>query len=127
MTRTLALVLLVLPMMANAVVYDCTVSRKLNATTTYTKEQLEKGQFSVLIEEDGSAAFLSRCSYSSIEKAKTCDRYKVDRVERDSHVNIKKYYHFSSQFDVQLYSDLSFVENNGRGDLAYGVCRVKAP
>ena len=27
-----------------------------------------------------------------------------------------------SQFDVQLYPDMNFVENNGRGSISYGKC-----
>ncbi len=52
----------------------------------------------------------------------TCDRYEVDKVVLDEVARIKKYYVFSSQFDVQLYSDGRFIENNGRGTVAYGTC-----
>ncbi len=40
---------------------------------------------------------------------------------------IKKFYVFRSQFDVQVYPDLSFIENNGRGGIAFGTCSVVAP
>ena len=45
----------------------------------------------------------------------------------NENARIKKYYVFRSQFDVQVFSDLSFLENNGRGDIAYGKCEVVAP
>jgi len=35
-----------------------------------------------------------------------------------------KLYHFSSQFDVQIFSDKSFVENNGGASVSYGTCKV---
>ncbi len=42
-------------------------------------------------------------------------------------IHIKKYYVFKGQFDVQLYPDLTFIENNGRGDIAYGKCELTSP
>jgi hypothetical protein len=48
----------------------------------------------------------------------------MDKVVFDEFVNIKKYYLFKSQYDFQLYEDLSFVENNGRGGISYGICSV---
>lgn len=79
------------------------------------------------VEESGGGAFVSRCSFSPSANKVTCDRYQVDKVVFDENAKIKKYYVFRSQFDVQLFSDLSFIENNGRGDIAYGKCRVVAP
>jgi len=37
--------------------------------------------------------------------------------------HIAKYYYFDGQFDVQIFPNLSFIENNGRGDIAFGKCR----
>ncbi|WP_281970147.1 MULTISPECIES: hypothetical protein [unclassified Polynucleobacter] len=59
---------------------------------------------------------------SSYECKVTCDRYSVDRVEVDKFVGIKKFYFFKGQFDVQLFPDMNFVENNGRGGVSYGKC-----
>ena len=112
---------------AIAVEYDCKVEKKFNSEHTYTANQIETSQFSVKIEEQETGVFLSRCSHSSIDNKVTCDRYQVDKVVFDNNVKIKKYYVFRSQFDVQLFSNLSFVENTGRADVAYGKCRVVAP
>jgi hypothetical protein len=65
---------------------------------------------------------LERCSYSTSQSKVTCDRYSVDRVEVDKFVGIKKFYYFKGQFDVQLFPDMNFVENNGRGGISYGKC-----
>ena len=35
-------------------------------------------------------------------------------------MNVSKYYYFLGQFDVQVFLDGSFIENNGRGALAFG-------
>lgn len=116
-----------MPGFAAAAEYDCKVGKKLESEATYTPHQIEQGQFSVKIEESGGGAFVSRCSFAPSANKITCDRYQVDKVAFDEKVKIKKYYVFRSQFDVQLFPDLSFVENNGRGGIAYGKCRVVAP
>lgn len=115
-----------MPGFAAAAEYDCKVGKKVESVVTYTAHQIEQGQFSVKIEENGGGAFVSRCSFVPSVNKITCDRYQVDKVVFDEKVKIKKYYVFRSQFDVQLFPDLSFVENNGMGGIAYGKCRVVA-
>lgn len=128
MRRTFVIVLgLCASGFAMAAEYDCKVANKVDSENTYTKHQIEKGQFSVKVEESGEGVFISRCSFSTSANKVTCDRYQVDKIVFDENVKIKKYYVFLSQFDVQLFSDLSFIENNGRGGIAYGKCRVVAP
>ena len=121
------ILVLCVPTFAAAAKYDCKVEKKFDSENTYTANKIEKGQFSVKIEDSGGGAFVSRCSLSPSANKITCDRYQVDKVVFDEKVKIKKYYVFQSQFDVQLFSDLLFVENNGRGGIAYGKCRVVAP
>jgi hypothetical protein len=29
-----------------------------------------------------------------------------------------------SQYDIQLFPDMKFVENNGRGGIAFGTCKL---
>ena len=118
---------LCVPTFAAAAEYDCKVEKKFDSENTYTANKIEKGRFSVKIEDSSGGAFVSRCSLSLSANKITCDRYQVDKVVFDEKVKIKKYYVFQSQFDVQLFSDLLFVENNGRGGIAYGKCRVVAP
>jgi len=107
--------------------YSCNITRKLDSERDYPADMLAKYQYSVRIEEGPRGTFVSRCSYSSSEKKVTCDRYQMDKVVFDQNVKIKKYYLFSSQFDVQLFPDLSVVENNGRAGLAFGTCRLVSP
>ena len=112
---------------ATAVEYHCSVTRKFNSEIQHSSEHLDRYKPSEKIEDNGETAALSRCSFAPSEGRVTCDRYEVDKVVFDSNVKIKKYYYFHGQFDVQLYPSLSFVENNGRGDIAYGECRVVSP
>ena len=72
----------------------------------------------------GDAAILERCSFSSLAGAVTCDSYDVDHIERDS-MGGDKYYYFRGMFDVQIIASL-FIENNGRGGIAFGNCEDKS-
>ena len=119
--------ILCVPGFVTAAEYNCKVEKKFDSENSYTPEHIEESQFSVKVEENSSGVFLSRCSFSSSANKVTCDRYKVDKVAMDENVKIKKYYVFKSQFDVQLFSNLLFVGNNGRGSIAYGKCKVIVP
>ena len=107
--------------------YNCPVSSKWDTENTYSQEMIDKWKYTVLISELSDATYLSRCSNDSSGKF-TCDEYKVDRIETSSVLGseIRKYYVFASQFDVQLFENsMTFIENNGRGSLAMGTCTLK--
>ncbi len=104
---------------ANA--YDCKVTRKLGPENIISESELKKWQFSVKI-HDSDKPELERCSFVTSHNKVTCDKYIVDKVEFDKFVGIKKFYYFKGQFDVQLYADMSFIENNGRGSISFGKC-----
>ena len=120
-------VLAIMPTITQAVEYSCLITKKLSSEHVYTDQEISRGQFSVLIEENNDSSYLSRCSYVQSADKVTCDRYEVDKVSLDKNVNIKKYYVFRSHFDVQLFSDLTVIENNGRGGIAFGKCLVTTP
>ena len=123
----LAFIVTVFSLPALAVEYSCEVTRKLDVERDYTAEQISKFQYSNRLEESSDASFVSRCSFAQSVGRVTCDRYKIDRVEFDANARIKKFYVFRSQFDFQLFPDLSFVENTGRGGVSYGKCKVVSP
>ena len=107
--------------------YECLVSRKIDSEHIYKKELIDKYRYSVKVEDSGKSSFLSRCSVPPSAGKVTCDRYSVDKIVFDANAKIKKFYAFNSQFDVQIFSSLVFVENNGRGGIAFGKCRVVSP
>jgi hypothetical protein len=120
--------LLLMPIRIHAVTYECPAEQKLdNVNGYFSKEKLIKYKFSVRIQDEASGAKLSRCSFSSLAAQITCDNYDVDKVVQSLNGEIKKYYVFDSHFDVQLFSNLMFVENNGRGTIAFGTCKVVSP
>lgn len=109
-------------MPANPAEYDCKVSKKFEQDRQYSIDQLARLQFGNRIEVTGEEAWVSRCSYSQSAGKVTCDRLKIDRVVNDPNVRVKKFYLFSAQFDLQLYPDLTYIENNGRGSVSFGRC-----
>jgi hypothetical protein len=121
MKKTLFLLLLFQSFFVYSSTYDCKVTRKIGLDNIVSGGELKKWKFSVKI-HDNSKPELERCSFIPSQNKVTCDRYTVDRVEVDKFVGIKKFYYFTGQFDVQLYPDMKFVENNGRGGISYGMC-----
>lgn len=109
---------------AEAVIYDCRVERKLDRERVYAAQDLEKYRPRVLIELIDSNSYVSRCSISVINGGvETCDRYKADHVAFDANVDVSKFYVFESQFNVQVFSDGYFIEDNGRGTISFGTCK----
>lgn len=119
--------LFLLPLNANAAEYSCDVSVKRTFEHTYTAANLRKWKWSVKIKDYGDTAIISRCSFSNSANTVTCDDYPADFVYQDPYIGVKKYYYFRAHFDVQLFSDLSFIENNGRGTIGRGTCRLVRP
>lgn len=112
---------------ASAVEYYCVAFKQTYSHREYTKEELKKKQFATRLEDFGTEAYISRCSYSPSDKKVTCDRYKVDRIEHDKDSKIKKYYVFRYQFNFQLFPSLAGIEDNGRGAIQFSKCEVVSP
>jgi hypothetical protein len=87
----------------------------------YTNEHLNQSRFSVLLDLDNGT--LSRCSVQLSDGEYTCDTYNIDKTEiAAGFVDIRKYYYFQGQFDLQIFDGERFIENNGRGSIATGLC-----
>lgn len=111
----------------SATEYYCVAYKKVDFAKEHTKSDLKKYQYAVKLEDLGSEAYISRCSYVPLEKKVSCDRYKVDKVEYDETARLKKYYVFRSQFNFQLFPSLTGIEDNGRGSIQFSNCKVVAP
>lgn len=91
--------------------------------SSYPSENITKYSYSVIIRDRGqNGSEIGRCSYSNSAGRVTCDFYSVDHTEKDKNVGHTKYYNFGAQFDVQVFSSMKFLENNGRGGLSSGKC-----
>lgn len=104
--------------------YFCPVSSKTDGRKEYSATELAEGQYSVRMSERDGEIIIFRCSYSPSRKVVDCDDYQADHVEVDQHTGIRKYYYFRGQFDVQVFPNGGFIENNGRGSIATGTCRI---
>lgn len=120
---------------AFALEYYCEVTKKVDSENEYSAEMIKRFKYANKLEDVGNKAFISRCAFSPSEGEETCDRYEVDHIERSPVTNaetlekhsIVKYYYYNGQLDFQIFPDLSFVENNGRGGIQYGKCQVVSP
>ena len=120
-------IVLSFPSLSDAVEYYCNVELKRDYDHVYSQTDLKKSKWGVKILDSGDNAKISRCSFSSSADAVTCDDYMADYIHSDPYTGIKKYYYFRGHFDVQLFTDLSFLENNGRGSIGRGKCIVTRP
>ena len=103
-----------------AATYECKVEKKYAADlcVIQSKEEVKKSKFKITIKE-GAKVTLDRCSFAPSQNAVTCDTLEPDRVEftNTQFVKIKKFYVTKSQYDFQIFENLTFVENNGRAGL----------
>ena len=129
MMRKLALVMVcafevgllffVAPTTANSEELWCKVTRKLDSEREYSQENLDKYRPGVFVRVRAYEATLSRCS-SEASGQYSCDEYEVDKIEIDNHTGHRKFYFYRGQFDVQVFSNNRFIENNGRGTISFG-------
>jgi hypothetical protein len=110
-----------------AATYECKVDTKYAADLSkiQSKEEIDLYKFKLTIKESPKIT-IDRCSYAPSQSAITCDILEPDRVEftNTQYVKIKKFYVTRSQYDVQIFENLTFVENNGRGSIASGKCTI---
>ncbi len=100
----------------------CTVTSKASMAKKYSEDELARFNFTVRLVATSQPVRVERCSFTPSAGRVTCDGYTVDRIERDAAVGHRKYYVFRQQYDLQVFADMTFVENNGRGDVALGTC-----
>ncbi|MDA8615061.1 hypothetical protein N9L55_03065 [Alphaproteobacteria bacterium] len=118
------LILSVAACTANAEELWCKVTRKLDSEREYSRENLDKHKPGVFVRTGAYGATLSRCSYGFSGKH-SCDEYAVDKIEIDNNSGHRKFYYYRGQFDVQVFSNNRFIENNGRGTISFGQCWVQ--
>ena len=126
MKKIIPLIALMFVAFSQAGTFECKVEKKYSAdlSVIQTKQEVEKSNFNIKVQE-AQETTVKRCSFAPSQNAVTCDTYTADRVEftNTQFVKIKKFYVTNSQYDIQIFEDLSFIENNGRGSIAYGKCK----
>ncbi len=112
---------------AAAMKFDCPANKKFDFKTAYSQEQLQRRKVSTRVEELPQGIFLDRCVASQNDGKITCNRQKVDRVENDPKLHIKKFYVFGSQANFQLFPNLTSIMDDGVGGVQYGKCQFVSP
>ena len=131
---------------AFAVTYHCEPTKKFHPKMEeYKEDYFEKYKMSMTLEDSQEKAFITRCSFEPSKGKETCDKLEVDKIVQSKvyravtpsenpdepgvfkYVYIKKYYYFYGQFDFQVFPDLGFIENNGRGGIVFGKCKIISP
>lgn len=115
------------PSITSAITYHCETTKKYDFGIIYSKERIEKWKYSVRVEELENETNIYRCSLSIIDRGITCDKYKIDKIELTKSINLKKYYYFRGQYNFQIFSNLNSLEDNGRGSVQYGECKIISP
>ena len=105
-------------------IYFCEVTKKFNSEYIYTMDQLKKYRFSTIVLDYGDKFEIKRCSIGFIGKDSCEEYHELSRVY-NSKGNIRKYYFIPGFYDMQIFGNRNFVENNGFGDISFGVCSVR--
>ena len=124
--KNILIILLAFVTNLNAATYLCTANYQSHMGKLITDSDSDfvrkHKPYTKVIE--GSRIVVQRCSLPLLPTSAPCDTYEVDKIEYDSNVQIRKYYIFKSQYDIQIFSDMTYVENNGRGGLLIGSCKI---
>ena len=103
--------------------YTCTVDGKRNGDQVYSSQEIRSAELQIIVRDSGKKASLGRCSFSSSEGRVACKFSNVDKIVRDDQTGMSKFSSYRAKFDVELYSDGSFLERDGQGSIAYGKCQ----
>lgn len=115
----LIVALFLTPQVSYAAYTECKVTKKVHPTGVYTQEYINRVKPSVILSKSETKTIFARCDLDG------CDTYTVDMIKMSGFFNpAKKYYHFKSHFDVQIFQDMTFIENNGRGSISFGKCEM---
>jgi hypothetical protein len=122
-----ATVALALVALAGAVVHaatwECRVTAVWSPLVLPERDYLARTAPTVRLEDDGTHAVVTRCAHHPGETGRRCERIGIDWVEQRAENASRKYYRFATHYDLQLFLDRTFVENDGLGTVYHGQCR----
>ena len=111
---------------AQAATWECRVTAVWSPLLLPEADYLARTQPTLRLEEPDDAqagAVVTRCARDPARQAVRCTRVEIDWVAVDAATAARKYYNFAEHYDLQLFFDRSFVENDGRGGVVHGRCR----
>lgn len=103
---------------------NCEVSRKVDNERNYSEEDIARFKPSVRLTKVDNRYLVERCSFSPSQNRENCDPYQIDFVQSQEDPPMSKYYYYRGMFDLQVFGNGFFVENNGRGTISYGTCKI---
>lgn len=101
----------------------CKIKSGVMSEIQLDQKSIQKSEMTLKINEPT----ISRCSRESSGKF-TCDDYKIDKTVETKvgdDMVIRKFYHFTSQFNAQIFivrGKTEVIEDNGRGMIYFGDC-----
>jgi len=109
---------------ALAATYTCTVTDVWSPLALPKAEYLARTQPVLRLEDSTSGVVVTRCARDPASKEMRCRRIEIDWVFVNDSTGSRKFYRFADGYDLQLSSDLTFVENDGRGVVYHGRCKA---
>ena len=106
---------LLITLTANAATYECNVERSLPT---------DAPNLNITVDERENSSSVIRCLVN-VEKG--CSLSFSDEVHYNEFLKSKKFYNLKGQSDLQIFSDLKFIDNSGQGVFRFGKCNITAP
>jgi len=126
LTTALLAVLTTWGLAARAAEYDCRVTDVWSPLVVPEVEYLERVQPTLHLSDTDAGVFVTRCARDPARKETHCERIQIDWVTRDDARATRKFYRIDRQYDLQLFFDRTFVENDGNGTVYHGRCNAVA-
>jgi hypothetical protein len=112
---------------AQAATYECRITDVWSPLVIPEREYLRRTAPTLRLEDTPQGAVVTRCARAPGEREAKCERVEIDWVAVHAAAGSRKYYRFETHYDLQLFFDRSFVENDGRGVVYHGQCRELKP
>ena len=125
--KLLATLLMLVSTATYAVEYDCAVDNRITADKQYSQKDIVANKYSISAFVINDTKGISTCYLSKEKNRVLCDTWPVDTVEFNESLKMKKFYAFRGQADLQILKDMSYVFNNGQGEISFGKCKVTSP
>ena len=106
----------------HAATYECRVTDVWSPLVIPEADYLARHRPTVRVEEAAQGTVVTRCARDPAWKRMECQRIEIDWVDANAGDGSRKYYRFAIHYDLQIFFDRSFVENDGRGVVYHGQC-----
>ena len=109
---------------AQATTYECRVTAVWSPLTIPERSYLARTRPSLRLHDSDDGTDVLRCTRDPARKKRTCRTIPIDWMAEDPAHGSRKFYQFATHYDLQLFADRTFVENDGNGVILHGKCRI---